>query len=797
MVPSTAATDSVPSAVAGFHRRQRVGGRLPGWPGDDPLPPAPARAHPRADEVLAGLDPEQREVAAAPCAARCACSPAPAPARPGRSPTGSRTACAPGVYAPQQVLAVTFTARAAGEMRGRLRELGVGGRAGAHLPLRRAAPAPLLLAAVVGGEPPELLAQQGPAGRRGRSRGRGCRLDRPLLRDLAAEIEWAKVSQVAPGRLRRARPPRPAASRRRARPGRGRPRCYAAYEEVKRARGVIDFEDVLLLTVGILEEPRRRRRAGARASTATSSSTSTRTSTRCSRRCSTCGSASATTSASSATPARPSTRSPAPRPSTCSGFRGRYPHAAWCGWCATTGRPRRSSALANGCSRGARGPGAGRGRAAWRSAPPAPSRPSPRTPTSRPRRPGRRAGSRALLAAGTPASEIAVLFRINAQSEVLEQALADAGVPYVLRGGERFFERPEVRQARAAAARRRRAADDGSDDAARRRTVRAVLVGGRAGRAEPPAGSGAVRERWESLRALVGAGRDWSRPRPEADLRRPRRRARRAGRRAARARPSRASRSRRCTRPRAWSGTRSSSSGSPRATLPITYADDRRRAVEEERRLLYVGVTRAREHLRAVLGARPARPAGAARRRAVARSSTACVRRRRPRRRRRPVVPAGGRARAPAARCRPSCAGCGAAAGRPAPDRTRGRCADCPPSTTRRCFERLRAWRASEAGAAGPGVRRLHRRHARGARRAAPAELPGGGSRASARSKLEQYGPACSRSWPASRRPGGPERLRQQHRWSRWGRTATSLITIRSRRENRRETLLRRRRRVR
>ena len=55
---------------------------------------------------------------------------------------------------------------------------------------------------------------------------------------------------------------------------------------------------------------------------------------------------------------------------------------------------------------------------------------------------------RALIAAGIPTSEIAVLFRVNAQSEVYEQALAEAGVPYVLRGGERFFDRPEIREAR-------------------------------------------------------------------------------------------------------------------------------------------------------------------------------------------------------------------------------------------------------------------------------------------------------------------------------------------------------------
>src|SRR5699024_10373612 len=52
-----------------------------------------------------------------------------------------------------------------------------------------------------------------------------------------------------------------------------------------------------------------------------------------------------------------------------------------------------------------------------------------------------------LVAAGRPLREIAVLFRTNGQSEALESALADADVPYLVRGGERFFSRREVREA--------------------------------------------------------------------------------------------------------------------------------------------------------------------------------------------------------------------------------------------------------------------------------------------------------------------------------------------------------------
>ena len=97
------------------------------------------------------------------------------------------------------------------------------------------------------------------------------------------------------------------------------------------------------------------------------------------------------------------------------------------------------------------------------------------------------------------ASEIAVLFRTNGQSETYEQALADAGVPYLLRGGERFFDRPEVREAWLLLRGAARSAD--ADDAGRPRSARVCAAA--AGASAPPAGGGAVRERWESLAALA------------------------------------------------------------------------------------------------------------------------------------------------------------------------------------------------------------------------------------------------------------------------------------------------------
>jgi DNA helicase-2/ATP-dependent DNA helicase PcrA len=55
--------------------------------------------------------------------------------------------------------------------------------------------------------------------------------------------------------------------------------------------------------------------------------------------------------------------------------------------------------------------------------------------------------ARALRAEGVALAQIAVLYRSNAQSRVIEHALFSAGVPYRVYGGLRFFERQEVKHA--------------------------------------------------------------------------------------------------------------------------------------------------------------------------------------------------------------------------------------------------------------------------------------------------------------------------------------------------------------
>ena len=53
--------------------------------------------------------------------------------------------------------------------------------------------------------------------------------------------------------------------------------------------------------------------------------------------------------------------------------------------------------------------------------------------------------SRKLIAAGETPGSIAVLYRTNAQSRVLEEAFVRAGTPYRVYGGQRFYERKEVK----------------------------------------------------------------------------------------------------------------------------------------------------------------------------------------------------------------------------------------------------------------------------------------------------------------------------------------------------------------
>ncbi len=205
-----------------------------------------------------------------------------------------------------------------------------------------------------------------------------------------------------------------------------------------------------------------------------------------------------------------------------------------------------------------------------------------------------------LIHDGTAPAEIAVLYRINAQSEVYEEALTEAGIAYQVRGGEGFFTRQEIRQALVAlqrAAERAAVREADGMPLSLPETVRAVLepLGLTA---EPPTGAKA-RERWEALGALAELVDDEVAQRPDLDL------------------PGLLTelRMRADSRhPPTVQGVTLASLhaakglewdavflvGLADGTLPISHAlahGADSEAVEEERRLLYVGVTRARIHL--------------------------------------------------------------------------------------------------------------------------------------------------------------------------------------------------------
>ena len=554
-----------------------------------------------ADAVLAALDPEQREVALAARGPVCVL----AGAGTGKTRAVAHRiayAVATGVVDPDRVLAVAFTTRAAGELRGRLRLLGSQALPGGGL--ERVQARTFHAAALrqlthfwplaVGGPPPQVLDSKvsllAEAARRLR-----LRPSLPELRDAASEIEWAKVTGVRPedypeesakaaGRYCSAlmrspactpptrscagsgtswtsspcssSPPRSWSSTR-TRPRRCRDRY--AYFVVDEYQDVNPLQKLLLDAwpgdrddVCVVGDPRQ-----------------------------------TIYSFTGATP------------SYLTGFAAEFPDATVIRLVRNYRSTPQVVALANRLGTPGRGSAGG------------PSIPAPRPGgaalmAQRPAGPepefteyadeqeeaaavARRAA--ALIRSGTAPRDIAVLVRTNAQTPLFEQALGDAGVPFAVRGAERFFDRAEVRQAVGLL---RAAARSVSPDEAPADAVRAVLSG-LGLTAQPPSGRGQARERWESLQALAQLADDFFAGSPGASL------ADLAAELAARSAIGQAP---------ALDGVTLASlhaakglewdvvflAGLTDGTLPIVYAQTDE-AIEEERRLLYVGVTRARDLL--------------------------------------------------------------------------------------------------------------------------------------------------------------------------------------------------------
>lgn len=456
------------------------------------------------DALLGALDAEQR------VAARSLLGPVCILAGAGTGKTRAIThriayGVATGVYSPGRVMALTFTSRAAAELRSRLRPLGAGGVAARTFHSAALSQLNYFWPQVIGGEAPKIVENKARAIAHAAETLR-LRLDTATLRDVAGEIEWRKVANLGLAEYElKARSSRPMPSSLSVEQMLA---LHERYEQLKDERRQLDFEDVLLVTAGMIE-------------TEPSVAIQVREQYRffvvdeyqdvsplqqhllrlwLGDRQDLCvvGDASQTIYSFAGASA-----------DFLLGFERQYPSAT----VVMLEQNYRSTpeivATANRLMRGR--PGAltlhsatlenGAAPEDDGSAPP-PARPVPIVTAYRhdiDEAEGVAAEIARLIAAGTAPQDIAVLYRVNAQSAPLEQALAAAGVSVQVKGGTRFFDQPDVKHA----VMELRAASVSIADEPLFKSVSDVLRT-RGWSQEPPEGVGAVRDRWESLNALMG-----------------------------------------------------------------------------------------------------------------------------------------------------------------------------------------------------------------------------------------------------------------------------------------------------
>lgn len=643
------------------------------------------------ERILSGLDEEQLRVATTLNGPLCVLAGA------GTGKTRAIThriayGVSTGVYNPNRLLAVTFTARAAAEMRTRLRDLGVGQVQARTFHAAALRQLQYFWPHAVGGQLPGLLEHKAQLIAAAASRLR-LPTDRAAVRDLASEIEWAKVSMLTPETyLTHAA-------------DRGEPagldklavsRLFQSYEDVKGQRNQIDFEDVLLITVGILQEDARVAatvREQYRHFVVDEYQDVSPLQQRLldlwlGGRDEICvvGDASQTIySFTGATPAH------------LLEFKSRYPEANVVNLVRDYRSTPQVVALANGLLNNRRSGGFAAD-ARWSK----PLELRAQRPSGQPAEFFEASDDEAesiavaerikkLLAEGVQASEIAVLFRTNGQSEAYERALSAANIGYQLRGGERFFARKEVRDAIL----QMRAASRAAGEDPLGQLVRDIL-GNLGYQSEAPTSGGAVRERWESLRALVDLADELAQSRTTedhvfsladfvAELQE------RATAQHAPTVQGVTLASLHSAKGLEWDAV--FLVGLSEGLMPISFADSPE-TIDEERRLLYVGITRAREFLsfswstsrtpggrasrkpsRFLDGLRPGTIAG--------QSNLRAVETKRQRKTATPVV----------------CRVCGKTVVTGA-ERKLGRCSSCPATYDENMFEDLRAWRLEEATSA-------------------------------------------------------------------------------------------------
>jgi len=643
-----------------------------------------------AEELLDRLDPEQREVATS------LGGPVAVIAGAGTGKTRAIThriayAVATGVYAPTNVLAVTFTTRAAGEMRGRLQQLGVHGVQARTFHSAALRQAQYFWPRAYKSDLPPIIDNRFGLVAEAASRLR-ISAESAGLRDLITEISWAKVSNVTPedyariaateGRRLASYDPETVA------------RVFGAYEQVKRERVRIDFDDILLCTAAMIAEhpdiAAEIRRTYRHLVVDEYQDVSP-----LQQAVLDLWRGDSHDLCVVGDPAQTIHSFAGAQASFLTGFAKRHPNTT----VVRLVRDYRSTPqvvkVANRVLQGAR-PVRGNGQLApvllqaQRDHGPEPTIRDSQDEVAE-------AAAVAdwlsgLRKSGVSYREMAVLFRVNAQSPVVEQALADRDIPYLVRGGERFYERPEVRQAlltlRTQARTAEAARDQGSDDAEQQPAVAQVkaLLGSLGWTEQPPNGTGAVRERWESLAALVAAAEDFAAHRSDCtltdlvvELQR------RADAQHVPSADGVTVSTLHSAKGLEWDAV--ALIGVNEGSLPFVLATTEEQ-IEEERRLFYVGVTRARQHLRISW----ARTRNGSTQRTPSRfldglrpgGDSSAGQRRRTVRRSRPSVLAA------------TCRSCGRHL-TDAAERKLGRHADCPASYDEPTLDRLRAWRRSRA----------------------------------------------------------------------------------------------------
>ena len=628
------------------------------------------------------LDEQQREAVTAPRGPVCVL----AGAGTGKTRTITRRIAhliESGHVAPGQVLAVTYTARAAGELRTRLRMLGVGGVQAKTFHSATLGQLRYFWPRVVSDEPWQLLDSKlrvvGQAAHRA-----GADTNSEALRDLATEIEWAKASLIGPDGY-----PAEAARTHRDIPADAAliVKVYTGYEKIKTEAALLDFDDLLLHTAGIMEghpEVAQEFRERYRCFVVDEYQDVTPLQQRVLDAW--LGDRDDLTVVGDANQTIFSFAGATPR--YLLDFPRRFPEATM----VRLSRDYRSTpqvvSAANSVISAARGQVAGTRLRLVGQRAPGPEPGFAEYDDEQAEATAVAATIKRRISDGVPASEIAVLFRMNAQSEVYERALDELGVPFQVRGGERFFARPEVRQAmlalRGAGRDPARMAMLPVDAHTLPDKVRAVLVP--LGLTDDPAAGAAARQRWESLRALARLAEELAEVEPAADL------AKFAAELATRADSA---------HPPTVQGVTLASLHTAKGlewdavflvglvdgTLPIHHADGDPAKIEEERRLLYVGVTRARRELS--LSWALSRSSGGRRNRRRSRFLYGLV----------PDTHPASRLAAGRGAAKQRCRVCGSPLTGTEAIALR-RCLDCPSSTDVELLDQLKSWRRNVAIAA-------------------------------------------------------------------------------------------------